>query len=120
MNRFRLKTIALFTVAAALGFPGGPLRAMETPALPMEQASSAGNSGTDVDLAAKIRRAVVHDKTLSIAAHNVDVVVKDGIMTIHGQVPSSDRGDAILQKPRDLAGAENVVDAMAITPPKSS
>jgi hypothetical protein len=41
-------------------------------------------------------------------------------MTIRGQVPSSDRGGAILQKPRDLGGAENVVDARAMTPPKSS
>lgn len=116
MMRFCLKTIAPLTLAAALGFLFGAAR---MPAA-MEQASTAGNHKADVRLAAQIRRAVVDDKSLSIAAHNVDITVKDGIVTIRGQVPSIEERDSILQKARDIAGAQNVADSMVVTPPKSN
>jgi len=115
MTKFCFKVIAPLTLAAALGFP---IAGSAAPAPQATQATQAGNSKADVDLAAKIRRAVVKDKGLSTIAHNVTIVVKDGTATISGQVPSTDQHDAILQKARDIAGANNVVDSMVIAPPK--
>lgn len=116
-RKFYLKTLMPLSLAAVLGFPCGAIGTAF--AAQAGQATDAGNSKADVDLAAKIRRAVMDDKSLSVAAHNVEIIVKDGNVTIRGQVPSSDQRDSILEKARGIAGPENVVDAMVVNPPKS-
>lgn len=115
MKRFCLEILAASLVSSGVGFP---CAAMIMPA-PVEQATAAGSSRADVDLAAKIRRVVTRDRNLSLAAHNVDIIVKGGQVTIRGEVRSSAEREAILQIARDLAGPQNVADAIVIAPPKS-
>lgn len=117
MRKHFLKAAAPLLVAA-LGLPGAAIVVSAAPAA--EQAISAGNSRSDVALAAKIRRAIVQDKNLSTAAHNVDVAVKNGVVTIRGQVRSSEERDSILQKARDIAGDQNVADSLVVAPSKSN
>lgn len=46
------------------------------------------NDKSDVELAAEIRRAIIDDKSLSINAHNVKIIVVDGKVTLKGPVAS--------------------------------
>jgi osmotically-inducible protein OsmY len=51
-------------------------------------ASDQGNSEADVEMTAKIRRAIVEDDNLSILAHNVTIITRDGKVTLRGDVGS--------------------------------
>lgn len=117
MRRYFLKAAAPLLLAA-LGLPGAAAAASTAPV--MEQAASAGNSTADIDLAAKVRRAIIEDRNLSMAAHNVDVAVKNGVVTLRGQVRSSEERDSVLQKARALAGDQNVADSIVVAPSKSN
>lgn len=121
MRKYCFKAAAPLFLAA-LGLPGAAVAVHAAPAAdPVAgQATSTGNSRADVGLAAKIRRAIVKDKSLSTAAHNVDVAVKNGVVTIHGEVRSSEERDSILQKARALAGDQNVADSIVVAPSKSN
>ena len=67
----------------------------------------------------KIRRAVVEDKSLSTYAHNVKIIAQDGKVTLKGPVRSEDEKQAIEQKAKDVAGADNVVNEITIKPGKT-
>ena len=72
------------------------------------------NNKADVDLTAKIRKAIVNDKTLSTAAHNVKIITQDGKVTVRGQVNTPAEKDAVLGKAREIAGQDNVTDNVKV------
>jgi osmotically-inducible protein OsmY len=74
------------------------------------------NDPADIKLAARIRRALMHDKTLSVRAHNVTVVVKDGSVTLRGEVNSEKERQAVLEKADSIAGSAHVTDRMIVKP----
>src|ERR1700755_37811 len=47
-------------------------------------------NGSDRELARKIRRAIVQDKSLSTYAHNVKIIALDGMVTLKGPVRSDE------------------------------
>jgi osmotically-inducible protein OsmY len=71
------------SVGLSLIAPAAALAQTQTPAI--QKMSKA-----DRELTAKIRRAVVSDKTLSVAAHNVHIAAQDGTVTLTGTVKSDD------------------------------
>jgi hyperosmotically inducible periplasmic protein len=74
-------------------------------------------NAADRQLAAKIRRAVVADKGLSINAHNVKIIAKNGVVTLKGQVRSDDEAKSITAKAVDAAGSpDKVVNEMSVKP----
>jgi hyperosmotically inducible periplasmic protein len=73
----------------------------------------AGESKPDVDLAAKIRKSIVDDKTLSTTAQNCKVVVNDGTVMLTGVVHSTDERDRIASL-ASSSGAANVVNQIEI------
>jgi hyperosmotically inducible protein len=83
-------------------------------------ADQAKNNTTDREMMQKIRRAVVDDKSLSTYAHNVKIIARDGKVTLKGPVRSEDEKQAIEQKAKDVAGAENVVNEITISPGKTA
>jgi hyperosmotically inducible protein len=71
----------------------------------------------DRDLSAKIRKAVMADKTLSTYAHNVKIISQDGVVTLKGPVRSDDEAKAIVAKAVDVTGsADKVVNQMSVKP----
>jgi hyperosmotically inducible periplasmic protein len=70
----------------------------------------------DRDLTSKIRKAIVNDKTLSTYAHNVKVISQNGTVTLKGPVRSDAEIKSILAKAQDMAGADKVVNEMAVQP----
>jgi len=58
-------------------------------------------NSADRDLAKKVRRAIVTDKSLSTYAHNVKVIVQSGTVTLKGPVRSAEDRKAIEEKAAD-------------------
>jgi osmotically-inducible protein OsmY len=79
-------------------------------------ADQAGQSQTDVDLAAHIRRSIVDDDKLSMNAHNVKIIVKDGTVTLKGPVKSAEEKQAIQQKAAAQVAPDKVVNELEIAP----
>ena len=69
---------------------------------------------SDRNLARKIRRAIVQDKSISTYGHNVKVIVQNGAVTLKGPVHTEDEKAAIEAKAVGIAGAENVRNELSI------
>jgi hyperosmotically inducible protein len=80
------------------------------------RADQQGQSDRDRELARKIRRAIVTDKSLSTYAHNVKIIARDGRVTLKGPVRSEEEKNTINAKATQIAGASNVKDDMTIKP----
>ncbi|HZT35517.1 MAG TPA: BON domain-containing protein [Nitrososphaera sp.] len=63
----------------------------------------------DRELARQVRRALVKDKSLSTYAHNVKVIVQDGMVTLKGPVRSQEEKQAIEAKAAAVAGGADKV-----------
>ena len=53
---------------------------------------------SDRELTAKVRQALVKDKSLSTYAHNVKIIAQDGIVTLKGPVRSEEEKKAVEEK----------------------
>lgn len=62
------------------------------------------NAKTDVELTAEIRRAIVADKTLSMNAHNIKIIVQDGKVTLKGPVASKSEKATVERKAEEVVG----------------
>jgi hyperosmotically inducible protein len=64
---------------------------------------------TDRELARKVRRSVVSDKSLSTYAHNVKIIAQNGTVTLKGPVRSEEEKQAIEEKAAEAAGGSDHV-----------
>jgi len=67
------------------------------------------NNKSDRELARQIRRALVKDKSLSTYAHNIKVIVQDGMVTLKGPVHTAQEKQAIEAKAAEVAGGADKV-----------
>ena len=74
------------------------------------------NTQSDVDLAARIRRSIVGDKSLSTYAHNVKIIAQNGHVTLKGPVHSEAEKNTVEQTVASIAGRENVKNEIEIAP----
>lgn len=77
-------------------------------------AGEQSNDAASLKLAAQIRRALVKDKTLSVRAHNITVIVKGGTVTLRGMVDSTEEKRAVHQKVQKIAGSAPVNDLLTV------
>jgi osmotically-inducible protein OsmY len=107
-------TIALGTQLAAvsLGFAS-----VAAPALNAQTTTQSANKA-DRELMQKIRKAVVADKSLSIAAHNVNIASQGGSVTLKGTVNSEEEKKAVEDKATEIAGAGNVTSELTVAASK--
>ena len=108
MNRHFTSKIALASQLFAASAGLCLAQATDTPALHKM-------SKADRELAQKIRKAVVSDKSLSVAAHNVHIDAQDGAVTLMGSVKSDDEKKAIEDKATEVAGAGKVTDQLTVS-----
>ena len=101
----------LFAAASGLYVLAAPgALAQEQPAPAIQKMSKA-----DRQLTAKIRRAVVSDKDLSVEAHNIHITAQNGAVTLMGSVKSEDEKKAIEDKATQIAGAGNVTNQLTVS-----
>ena len=77
---------------------------------PEEQGGEAG----DRKITAAIRRAIVKDDSLSLNAHNVKIITRDGIVTLRGPVESAAERTTIAQLAEKTAGVKRVDNQLDI------
>lgn len=77
-------------------------------------AESQSGHMSDREITAKIRRAVVGDKSLSTYGHNVKIITKSGGVTLKGPVHSEDEKKNIEQKAAEVAGQDKVTDQLTV------
>jgi osmotically-inducible protein OsmY len=131
MHQHRGRRVVLaFAVATALLVPVFPARA-QTPAdnTKVNKRDRAQGAATadqqkentnDREIAQKIRRALMDDKSLSTYAHNVKVIAQDGQVTLKGPVRTEDEKKIVEAKATEVAGAGRVTNQISVAPPKSS
>ena len=64
---------------------------------------------SDRELTAKVRQALVKDKSLSTYAHNVKIIAQDGIVTLKGPVRSEEEKRAVEEKAAEAAGGADKI-----------
>ena len=69
----------------------------------------------DRELTQKIREAVVADKSLSMSAHNVKIISRNGTVTLRGKVKSDAEKKTIEDKAAETAGAGNVTSELTVS-----
>lgn len=70
----------------------------------------------DIEITAKIRQAVVRDKSLSVNAQNVKIITRNGVVTLRGPVASeaeSTKLQKIAEKMRDVVRVDNQLENKA-------
>jgi hyperosmotically inducible periplasmic protein len=70
----------------------------------------------DRDTAKKIRKSITSDSSLSTYAHNVKVIVRDGMVTLKGPVKSDEEKTAVAAKANEIAGADKVTNELSVKP----
>jgi hyperosmotically inducible periplasmic protein len=68
----------------------------------------------DRELAKKIRKSIVGDTSLSTYAHNVKVIVRDGMVTLKGPVKSEEEKTAVGARANNIAGADKVRNELTV------
>ena len=79
-----------------------------------QTADQQNNKTSDRELTAKIRRAVVADKSLSTYGHNVKIIVAGGAVTLKGPVHSEDEKRKISAKAGEIVGQDNVTNQLTV------
>ena len=72
------------------------------------------NRDEDRRLLAAVRRAVVEEKTLSTAAHNVKIVVLNGAITLRGPVNNESEKKKVEELAKQVAGVTSVANQLDI------
>lgn len=75
------------------------------------------NDRTDVKLAAAVRRAIVKDDSLSASAHNVKLIVANGVVTLRGPVNTADEKGRIETIARRITGVTRVDNELDVKTP---
>jgi len=75
-------------------------------------------NASDRELAQKVRKAIVADKSLSTYAHNVKIIARDGAVTLKGPVRSAEEKTAVEAKATEAAGAGKVTNELTIAAKK--
>ena len=105
-------TCQLFAISAGISI-AAPVQASE--ASGQVTADQQKNDKLDRELTQNIRKAVMADKSLSLQAHNVKIISRNGMVTLRGKVKSEDEKKTIVDKATQAAGAGNVTDELTVS-----
>jgi len=71
----------------------------------------------DLQLTADIRRSLIKDKSLSMEAHNVQILSEHGMVTLKGSVANETERDHVTQIATTIAGPNNVKAELSVKAP---
>jgi osmotically-inducible protein OsmY len=73
-----------------------------------------GGSAADREVTANIRKAIVDDDALSMNAHNVKIVTKDGVVTLRGPVKNASEKTSVAARTQKVPGVKRVDNQLEI------
>lgn len=71
-------------------------------------------NSSDRAITQKIRKAIHQDKSLSMYAHNVKIITRDGKVTLRGPVKSDEEKSAVETKAAAVVGNDNVTSEIEV------
>lgn len=78
------------------------------------EADDQSNQSGDLELTAKLRRAITEDDSLSMNAHNIKIVSKAGKVTLRGPVDSEEERRKVEALAREVAGQQRVISELEV------
>jgi hyperosmotically inducible periplasmic protein len=72
------------------------------------------NSESDIEVLAAVRRAIVDDDNLSMAAHNVKIMVEEGVVTLRGPVKNANEKARVQELTHTVAGVVSIDNQLDI------
>jgi hyperosmotically inducible protein len=114
MREMSTKVVRLVAVVALLAAaaPGPASAAAAQSQNAVAGAAQQSNQSSDLTITRNIRRALVKDKSLSVEAHNVTIITKDGKVTLKGRVGSAGEKQTVESAANNVAGVGNVDDQL--------
>lgn len=79
-----------------------------------ETADNQTNAKADRLTTAKIRKAIMADKTLSTYAHNVKIITVDGAVTLKGPVQTEDEKQKVASEAADVVSADKITNELTV------
>jgi hyperosmotically inducible protein len=79
-----------------------------------ETADNQSNATADRMTTAKIRKAIISDKTLSLYAHNVKIITINGQVTLKGPVKSEEEKQQITSDVTAVISADNLTNQLTV------
>jgi osmotically-inducible protein OsmY len=73
---------------------------------------------SDRAITQKIRKAIHHDRRLSLYGRNIKIFIQDGKVTLRGPVRSEEEKVNLEAKAASVAGQENVTNQLEVAPSK--
>jgi hyperosmotically inducible protein len=126
-NSLRVVTLGLGVAALSMAAVAAHAQAPDSQAQPDNTGNNKGDNKkgamtadnqrettADRELAKKIRKSIAGDSSLSTYAHNVKVIVRDGMVTLKGPVKSEDEKNTVGAKANDIAGADKVQNELTV------
>jgi hyperosmotically inducible protein len=77
-------------------------------------ADQQSENSSDRDITAKVRRALVADKSISTYGHNVKIITQNGAVTLKGPVHSDQEKQTIASKAADVVGQDKVTNQLTV------
>jgi osmotically-inducible protein OsmY len=78
--------------------------------IPDPTATDQSNAASDLALAGEIRRALVSDERLGLRAKNVVLVVRDGVVTLRGDVANLEQHQLVVARAVSVPGVVRIDD----------
>lgn len=79
-----------------------------------QSADQQSNSKTDRQTTAKVRKAIMADKSLSMYAHNVKIITANGDVTLKGPVKSEDEKAKVAELAAGVVSADKVTNQLTV------
>jgi hyperosmotically inducible periplasmic protein len=113
MREMSSKVVCILAVAAFFAAAAArPANAAMQSQNAVAGAAQQSNQSSDLTITRNIRRALVKDKSLSVEAHNVTIITKDGKVTLKGRVESAAEKQTVESAANNVAGVGNVDDQL--------
>lgn len=113
---------AVFTVVVLPGIAGAQTSDVENTKMNERDrmaseltADDQGQSAGDLKMTQDIRQAVIADKSLSMNAHNVKIISKDGFVTLKGPVANDQEKNVLLEIASRLVGPDKIHNQLDVT-----
>lgn len=79
-----------------------------------ETAQNQSSARSDRETTARIRRAIIADKDLSMYAHNVKIITRNGSVTLKGPVKSEDEKRKVESDAAAVVAGDSLVDQLTV------
>lgn len=118
MKKFGLKAAAsaafILLCVAQAGYSQTPADDSAHNKNPQTTADSQTNAKSDRVMTAKVRRAIIADKSLSTYAHNIKIITLNGAVTLKGPVKSEEEKQKVASDAASVTSSDSITNQLTV------